>query len=180
MLEIKVSGELINEDTGKFITVKPTILHLEHSLLSISKWESKFHKAFISDRQKTEEEMLYYIQYCMTITKNVPDNVFKVLNEEHYRAIEEYMDNPMTATWFWDDDKKEKSRPTPSEVIYCRMFAFGIPMECEKWHINRLIALIRTCNVENNGEKKKLSKAEIMRRNAILNEKRKKELGTNG
>lgn len=180
MLEIEVSGELFDEENELFITVKPTILHLEHSLLSISKWEQKFHKAFISDRRKTEEEMLYYIQHCMTITKNVPENVYKVLSEENYHMIENYMDDPMTATWFWDDNKKEKAHPTPSEVIYCKMFSFGIPMECEKWHINRLIALIRTFNVENRRGKKKMSKAEIMRRNAILNERRKKELGTQG
>lgn len=179
MLEITVSGELFDENTEKFITVKPTILHLEHSLLSISKWEMKYHKAFLSNREKSFEEMFYYIQHCMTMTKNVSDDVYKLLNEENYKAIESYMNDPMTAAWFWDDEQKKNTAPTPSEVLYCRMFSFGIPIECEKWHINRLIALIRTFNIENGGGKK-LSKAEILRRNKILNEKRKKELGTRG
>lgn len=179
MLEIKVEGDLFDENAERFITVKPTILHLEHSLLSISKWEQKYHKAFLSDREKTTEEMLYYIK-CMTITKNVQEEVYKVLSEENYSDIEEYMNNPMTAAWFWDDDKKGKSTPTPSEVLYSRMISFGIPVEvCEKWHINRLIALIRTMNTELNGDKK-LSRAEIMRRNKILNERRKKEMNTSG
>lgn len=179
MLEIRVEGELFDENTEMFITVKPTILQLEHSLLSISKWESKFHKAFLSDRKKTEEEMDYYIK-CMTITKNVNTDVYKVLSAENYKEIEEYMNDPMTAAWFWDDDKKGKTTPTPSEVLYCRMFSFGIPITCEKWHINRLIALIRTFNIETSGKNKKLSTSEVMRRNKILNEKRKKELKSHG
>lgn len=179
MLELKVEGELWNESTESFITVKPTILHLEHSLLSISKWEQKYHKAFLSNRKKTFEETDYYIK-CMTITKNVSDNVYKVLTEEDYKRIDEYMNNPMTAAWFWDDDQKGNNTPTPCEVLYYSMLSYGIPMECEKWHVNRLIALIRTFNTKNGGDKKKLSNGEIMRRNKAINERRKREMNTSG
>lgn len=180
MLEIMVKGELFDEKLEKFIPVNPTILHLEHSLLSISKWESKFHKAFLSNRPKTQEEMFYYIK-CMTINKNVKDDVYLAMSEKNYKEIYDYMNNSMTAAWFWDDDVKGKnsSKATPSEVIYCRMIRFGIPFECEKWHINRLISLIRTFNVEY-GDGGKLTKEEIIKRNRALNEKRKKELNTRG
>lgn len=173
MLELKVSGELWNESEEKFITIEPTILKLEHSLLSISKWEQKFHKAFLSDRDKTIEEMEYYVK-CMTLNENVDENIYIFLSEKDYSEIEEYMNNSMSATWFWEGEGNGSSKPTPSEVLYCRMFSFGIPIECEKWHINRLIALIRTFNIEQGGEKK-LSVAEIQRRNRILNEQRRKE-----
>lgn len=174
MLKLTVSGELWNESEEKFITINPTILKLEHSLLSISKWEQKYHKAFLSDREKIPEEMEYYIK-CMTLNEEeVDENIYMFLSEKNYSEIEEYMNDSMTATFFWEDEERTSSKPTPSEVLYCRMFSFGIPLECERWHINRLIALIRTFNVEQGGGKK-LSPAEIQRRNRILNEQRRKE-----
>lgn len=173
MLKLIVSGELWNGSEEKFITINPTVLKLEHSLLSISKWEQKYHKAFLSDRDKTTEEMEYYIK-CMTLNEeDINENIYMFLSEKDYSEIEDYMNNSMSATFFWDDEEKVSTAATPSERIYCQMFSFGIPLECEKWHINRLIALIRTFNVERGD--KKLSPAEIQRRNRILNEQRRKE-----
>lgn len=164
--------DLWNEDTERFINVKETKLVLEHSLLSISKWEAKFKKPFLVEGAlDTSEKVLYYLE-CMTITPQNPDpNVYLCLTQENMNEIMKYINDPMTATWFREDKKKNKSKDImTSEVIYWEMIALEIPIEFQKWHINRLMTLIRVCNAKNNPEK--MSKEDIAKENAAINAQR--------
>lgn len=181
MLEIYVpETELYNEQTNEFIHVKATTLRLEHSLLSISKWESKWCKPFLAkdkNDRRTSEEMLDYIR-CMTIG-SVPENVYTVLTKENIDQITEYINWPMTASTVTDRNTSSSSNSViTSELIYYWMIACNIPFSCEKWHINRLIMLIRICNAKNNP--KKMSQKEILRNNRDLNRARRKALHTRG
>ena len=180
MLEITIPAtELWDEINEEFITTKEQTLRLEHSLVSLSKWESKWCKPFLSKTNKTDEEMLDYVR-CMTLTQNVPDEVYRCLTDDNIRKIYEYIDAPMTATWFNDDKTKRTSREqTTSELIYYWMIALNIPFECQKWHLNRLLTLIRVCNIKNQPPKK-MSKRDIMSRNAALNAARRNQLHTKG
>ena len=153
-------------------------LCLEHSLVSISKWESKWEKPFLSS-DKTDEEFLDYIK-CMTLTRNVPDDVYDRLTEKNIEDINRYVNAPMTATTFYKNSNTKAGREiVTSEIIYYWMISLNIPVEFEKWHINRLITLIRVCEIKN-APPKKMSKREIMSQNAALNAARKKRLNTKG
>lgn len=180
MLKITVPGrEMWNEAKQEFIYTKDQDLVLEHSLLSISKWESKWCKPYFTNREKTIDETLDYIR-CMTITPNVSPDVYIRLSSENVDEIVNYINAPMTATTFMQTDKNTvRGEQITADLIYYYMVTFRIPFECEKWHINRLITLIRVCS-EKSQPAKKMSKGEIMRRNAELNAKRKKELNTRG
>ena len=180
MLQIIVPAtELFDEDTCTFINVKETHLKLEHSLLSISKWESRWCKPFLAknkEDKRTSSEMLDYIR-CMTLNTNVPENVYNALTPDNMKAISDYINSPMTATTVVDHGKKLKEIIT-SELIYYWMISYNIPFECEKWHINRLLMLIKVCNAKNNT--KKMSRAEVIAHNRALNAKRRKALHTRG
>ena len=181
MLHIKVPlcPEGWDEEKQEFIEPKVKVLQLEHSLVSLSKWESKWCKPFLSTTEKTPEETIDYIR-CMTITQNVDPEVYFHLTPENIEMVNEYIAAPMTATVFSEDKSNKKSREkTTAEIIYYWMIAQNIPLECQKWHLNRLLTLIRVCNVKNSPPEKK-SKGEIMRRNAALNAARKKQLNTRG
>lgn len=154
-------------------------LNLEHSLISISKWESKWHVPFISKDSKTEEQTLDYIR-CMTIDKNIPDTVYNYLTAEDVKKISEYINNPMTATVVTNTpDQKKSGQILTSEVIYSFMTGLQIPFECEKWHLNRLLKLIEVCNA-NNTPPKKMGKNEIMSRNKALNAARRAKYNSKG
>ncbi len=162
-----------------FIDTKAQTLQLEHSLVSISKWEMKWHKPFLGRDEKTQEETLDYVR-CMTLTQNVDPSVYRNLNNQHMTEIGQYIENPMTATWFRESKNRKSSREiVTSEVIYYWMIALNIPFECQKWHLNRLLTLIRVCN-EKNAPQKKMSKRQLMNRNRALNEARKKQWHSNG
>lgn len=184
MLRITIpEGELWDERKQEFVYVKSQTLELEHSLLSISKWESKWHKSFLSGREKTEEEILDYVR-CMTITKNVDPDVYHHLSNENIRQINAYIDDPMTATVInelpEEESAKGKSRDTiTSELVYYWMIAFNIPVEFERWHISRLLTLIRVCEIKNSPPKKVNKKTAMARRRA-LNEARRKKIGSKG
>ena len=173
--------EFFDERKQEFINFEGCSLQMEHSLISLSEWEAKWKKPFLNKPEsRTNEELLDYFR-CMTITKNVNPLAFASLTQEHVNMIVNYINDPMTATWFSEDGKPSK-RPTEvvtSELIYYWMIAQNIPFECRKWHLNRLLTLIRVCNVKNNPPKK-MSKADIARRQRELNEQRKKKLGTKG
>lgn len=159
--------------------MKEQKLQLEHSLVSISKWESKWCKSFIYTRDKTDEEILDYVK-CMTLTPNVDPNVYNNLTIDNLEQINNYINAPMTATHFSEDQSgKKNSEKVTSELIYYWMIALNIPFECQKWHINRLLTLIRVCNIKNQPPKKR-SRKEIMSRNAALNAARRKQLNTKG
>lgn len=180
MLQITIAGnEVYDEKTQEFINVKETTLKLEHSLVSISKWESKWHKAFLGKEEKTFDETIDYIK-CMTLTQNVDPNIYRVLSEENVKEINDYIYNPMTATTFYEEGNGGCNRDTvTSELIYYWMITLNIPVEFQKWHINRLLTLIRVCNIKNNPPKKR-SAREIMSSNAALNAARRKQLNTKG
>lgn len=177
MLQIKIDGvEMFDEQTNAFVTIKPTILNLEHSLIAMAKWESKWHKPFLSNNH-TSEEVLDYIR-CMSI-KPVGIDTIKALSKEQIDMITEYIDDPMTATTFRDNRSSSQSQFITNELIYYYMTANNIPFECEKWHINRLLTLIRVCSIKNSPSKK-MSKHDILARNKALNAERLKRYNTNG
>lgn len=180
MLQITIPGiELWDESREIFTRTKEQTLQLEHSLVSLSKWESKWGKAFLSKQEKTYEETIDYIK-CMTITQNVDPNVYNHLSKSIIDKITEYIEAPMTATYFSKEQSSGNSREqVTSELIYYWMIALNIPFECQKWHLNRLLTLIRVCNIKNQPPKK-MSKRAIMSRNAALNAARRKQLNTRG
>lgn len=179
MLQITIPAmnDLWDERNQQFLSIKETTIQLEHSLLSISKWESKWNKSFINTKDKTEEELIDYIK-CMTITKNVDPNIYVCLTAENIQEIVNYINAPMTATTIRDTGKSNHEIVT-SELIYYWMISLNIPVKFEKWHLNRLITLIRVCSIKNQPAKK-MSRGEIMQRNAALNATRKKRWNTKG
>lgn len=179
MLKIVIpSSEKWDEEKQEFIYTKKQELQMEHSLVSLSKWESKWCKPFLSKQEKTDEETIDYIK-CMTVTQNVNQEVYDNLTNENLKEINDYINAPMTATTFVNDTKKPNREQITAELIYYWMIAQNIPFECQKWHINKLLTLIRMCSVKNTPSKK-MSNREIMKRNNDLNEMRKKKLNTNG
>lgn len=179
MLTITIPAmELFNDLTQEFIETKAQTIQLEHSLVSISKWESKWNKPFLAKNDKTITETLDYIR-CMTITQNVNPDVYKRLSRSNIEDINKYIDAPMTATTFSDNNAGKSREIVTSELIYYWMIALNIPMECQHWHLNRLLTLIRVCNVKNTPPKK-MSRREIMNRNAALNAARRKQLNSKG
>lgn len=180
MLKITIPAvEEWDEARQEFISTKETELCLEHSLVSISKWESKWHKHFIGNKDLTSEMLIDYIR-CMTLTQNVNPEVYYAMNDDVITQIKNYIDDAQSATWFAESNEKKYSRDIiTSEIIYYWMIALQIPFECQKWHLNRLLTLIRVCNEKNQPEKK-MSQAEVMRRNRELNEARRRALNTRG
>lgn len=179
MLLITVPGkELFDEATGEFFYIKEQILQLEHSLVSISKWESKWCKPFIHTTDKTYEEVIDYIK-CMTITQNVNPLVYRCLTLDNVEEINKYINAPMTATTFSNYNGRKNREIITSEILYYQMITLGIPFECQKWHLNRLITLIEVCSIKNQPPKK-MSKNEIASRNAALNAARRKRLNSKG
>lgn len=180
MLEIMIpEQELFNEATNEFITVKPQTIKLEHSLVSVSKWESKWKKPFLDQKKKTREETIDYIR-CMTITQNVSPLVYIGLSSKNIEEIAAYIEDSQTATWFNDTNKPRGQREVlTSELIYYWMVAFNIPMECQKWHLSRLLTLIKICNIKNQ-KPKKMGKRTVMSDNRALNAARRARLNSKG
>ena len=181
MLRITIpAAESWDEQKEEFIiTAKEQTLQLEHSLVSLSKWESKWCKPFLSKEAKTLEETIDYIK-CMTITQNVDDSVYDRLTKGNIDAVGEYIEAPMTATTFSGQTKKGGGKSViTSEIIYHWMISFNIPMECQKWHLNRLLTLIRVCEIKNSPPKK-MGKRELINKYAELNAARKKQFNSTG
>lgn len=179
MLKLYIpSQEFFNEETQEFITFDETSVSLEHSLLSISKWESKWHKPFLYDSEKTEEEILDYIR-CMSLTQNINDKIYEYVLKRYATEINNYINDSMTATTFKDDNRSRSKDIITAEIIYYWMISLQIPFECQKWHINRLLSLIRVCSIKNQPNKN-MSKSEIYRNNKALNAARKSKLKTHG
>ncbi len=172
--------EKYDELTNTFQYSDKCVITLEHSLVSLSKWESKWHKPFLTKDEKTLEETIDYIK-CMTVTKNVDEDVYSRLTNEHLQAVRDYIENPMTATTFSNlqEGRKINREIITSEIIYYWMTVFNIPFECEKWHLNRLLTLINVCNIKNSPPKK-MGKKEIYQRNKALNMARRRSLNTGG
>lgn len=179
MLKLTIpAGELYDEVKNEFIPTEEKALQLEHSLVSISKWESKWCKPFLTKDEKTFEESCDYIR-CMTLTQNVNPNVYRGISNDNISQVSAYIEAPMTATTFSNDDQSINREVITSELVYYWMVAHGIPFECQKWHLNRLLTLINVCNIKNSPPKK-MSQTELMARNAALNAARRQELNTKG
>ena len=181
MLSITIGGgELFNEETMSFEKTKTYKLSLEHSLVSLSKWESKWEKPFL-ESDKTDEEVIDYIR-CMTITQNIPYDIYYNLSKEELVTIQKYIQSKQSATWFNESKKTGAigtSEKITSEIIYYWMFAHNIPMECQKWHLNKLLTLIKVCNLKNQPPKKK-TRSEVIAENHRLNQERRKKYNTTG
>ena len=173
--------DFFDDSKQEFIKVKKQTLTLEHSLISISKWESKWKKPFLSSNDRTKEESLDYIK-CMSIGPIADENVLHCLSNSEYKQIADYINDNCTATWFNERNNKRKigsGQTVTSELIYYWMIAYDIPSEYQKWHLNRLLTLIRICD-NKNSPSKKMKKKDIFAQNRALNEARKKKLGTRG
>lgn len=180
MLRLRVGGtESFDEKTNEFVKVGGTVLELEHSLVSLSKWEEIFEKPFLGKEEKTPEEVVTYIK-CMCLDPDIPPGVLQELGEDDFAAINEHMNRKMTATWFRDAPGAPKSSEViTAELIYYWMTVFHIPFEAERWHLNKLFTLIRICNVKT-AKPKKMSRAEEAARRRELNAQRRAQLGTTG
>lgn len=180
MLKLTVPlTESYNEATNEFVTEVGITLELEHSLVSLSKWESKFKVPFLGPREKTSEEVLWYIQ-AMNLSPGVSPEVFNRLKESHVHAINEYIGDKMTATTFSaESDDRHAREIITAEIIYYWMVELNVPFECQYWHLNRLLTLIRVINLKR-APKKKMGPQELAARNRSLNAQRKAQLGTRG
>jgi hypothetical protein len=179
MLKITIPpAEGWDEKTEKFVDSKGTVLDLEHSLVSLSKWESKWCKPFLTNLDKTPEEVLDYI-VCMTITQHVSPEIYLGFTRPLIEVVNDYIGKPMTATVISSQTGRSSREVVTAELIYYWMIALNIPFECQKWHLNRLLTLINVCNIKN-GPQKKMSQKDIMRRNTDLNAARRAALNSKG
>lgn len=184
MLQITIpAAEYYDDDKGEFINIPSQTLMLEHSLLSISKWEAKWKKPFLVENPpKTEEETMDYIR-CMTINhRSIDARCYMGITSAQLTEIMNYINDPMTATTFSNHRQSQNGRKKQvitSELLYYDMTACNIPFECEKWHLNRLLTLINICAIKNQPPKK-MKKSDISKRNRALNAKRRAAYNTSG
>lgn len=179
MLAITVPAlDLYDEAKGEFVLLPEIELSLEHSLVSLSKWESMWEKPFLAPGERSTDETLSYVA-CMSLTSDIPSEILYRLSNENIDRVNEYISAKMTATWF----KEEKTPPSreiiTAELIYYWMIALTIPFECQHWHLNRLTTLIKVCN-QKNAPQKKMNKRDLAARNRALNEQRQAALKTTG
>lgn len=180
MLTIRVvTEESYDEQTEEFVDASSINLSFEHSLVSMSKWESKFKKPLLGDTPKTSEETLWYVR-CMVLTPDISPEIFDRFTKENYDAIDEYINDSMTATWFSEEESRSRNREIiTSELIYYWMIALGIPSEYQYWHLERLLTLVRICNLKNKPAKK-MGRHEAIARQRELNAQRKAQHNTRG
>ena len=183
MLKLNIEAQELFDETSQTFTSQPAlVLELEHSLVSVSKWESDHEKPFLTDAAKSGQEMLDYV-IAMIVTPEYPSNVTALLSVENFVTVQNYINSKQSATTFGELPKpRGKGEVITAELIYYWMVAFSIPFECERWHLNRLFSLIRIANIKNSkqsGKSKRLNQGDLEARRA-LNEQRRKQLGTTG
>lgn len=171
--------ELFDEGTQEFISLDSIELELEHSLLSLSKWESFFEKSFLGTDDKTNEEIMYYV-WCMVLDDRIDQSILNRLTRKNLIEINEYISSKQSATTFGEmPSRPGRNEIITSELIYYWMVAFTVPFECESWHLNRLFSLIKICNIKNSKQQPQ-SKKDVAKRYQELNAQRKANLGTTG
>jgi hypothetical protein len=173
-----VTSEDFNDSTSEFVEATSTVIELEHSLVSLSKWESKWEIPFLGSENKDEEQVLDYIR-MMFLPGEFPESLFSKFTDKTYAAINAYIDKKMTATWFNETTTPKSNEIVTAELIYYWMIELGIPFECQEWHLNRLLTLIKVCNIKN-APAKKMSSAEVGAQQKELNRQRREQFGTRG
>jgi hypothetical protein len=171
-------GESFNEATDEFVSAETVRFELEHSLLSLSKWESKWEIPFLSDKPKTNEQTLDYVR-TMYLGNEFPEGILEKFSPGNFADIDTYINARMSATWFNDKRKEHPTEIITAELIYYWMIALGIPFECQEWHLNKLLTLIKVCNIKNS-PKQKMSPQDVARQHRELNELRRQETGSRG
>lgn len=171
MLEVTIPEqhyEFLNENTNEFIyiDVKETTLSLEHSLISIRKWEEKWKKAFLEQEELSVEESRDYVR-CMTLNSKVDNKIYNYIPDTVMVKIVEYMRDPMSATVISVVKPETKKEVVTAEVVYAWLVNLGIPFEVEKWHINKLLKLIQVLNIKNGTNKPLDAKTAAAQRRAI-------------
>lgn len=176
---VPIGEESYNEKTREFINSEEFELQLEHSLVSLSKWESFWEKPFLGSSEKSFDEILGYIK-DMTLTPNVPPEVYQKLSKANYADINKHLNAKMTATWFTEDKRPSRTgEAVTAELIYYWMVALQIPFECQHWHLNRLLTLVKVCS-KKNAPPKKMGRREAAMQQRQLNEQRLAKYGTKG
>ena len=181
MLKLTIQKQTVyDEKENRFYDVPETIVELEHSLLAISKWESKWHIPFLKKEERTRDQIIYYV-YCMCLNEDMPLEWFCGLTNTQFKEISEYIDNPMTATTITNHEKKSKAIPETitSELVYYWMDECNINKECETWHLNRLLRLIEITSIKRQPEKK-MGKKNTIAQNKALNATRRARMGSKG
>jgi hypothetical protein len=179
VLRINVAiSEGYDESTERFVAAELTVVELEHSLLSLSKWESKWEIPFLGSQEKTSEQVLDYVR-MMDLRGNLTEELLSKFTDANFSQINDYINAPMTATRFNDKQSQRSREVVTAELIYYWMISLGIPFECQEWQLNRLLTLIKVCNLKN-APKKKMSQAEAAAERQALNEQRRREAGSRG
>lgn len=179
MLELYISEKEAYDDIKQeFVVTEPTVLRLEHSLVSVSKWEARWKKPFLTAETKSEKETLDYIR-CMTMNQHVDPKLYELLSPSEVQTISDYIVDSKTATTFRDRTGRQNRQVVTSELIYYWIAQYNLPIEAQKWHLSRLLTLIRIASVKNEPEKK-MSKRAILAQNRSLNAARRKAMGTKG
>ena len=173
-----VTAEGYDETTHEFVSADSVVLELEHSLISLSKWESKWEIPFLNNEEKTNEQVLDYVR-MMFSGADFPEHVIPKMTKDHFDKVNLYINARMTATWFSDKQQPASLEIVTAELIYYWMIALGIPFECQEWHLNRLLTLIKVCNLKN-APKKKMTSADAAQRNRELNLQRRAQTGSKG
>lgn len=184
MLTITIPAtELFNDETQKFVNTKETTLQLEHSLVSLSKWEQTWEKPFLGKDDRNTIETIDYIR-CMTISPEVPpQEVYNAITNTLMNQIAEYINKKMTATWFSEvpgQSRAQSGETITAEIIYYWLIALQVPFEVQTWHLNRLLTLIRVVNIKNDPKKKMMPKKDAAAQQRMLNEQRKVKFQTKG
>lgn len=182
MLRLKVvTDEGFNDETQQFVDVMSFDLELEHSLVSLSKWEEIWEVPFLGNQEKTKEQTLSYIM-CMDLLGNFTQEIFPHLKADQFLQITEYIDAKKTATTVTERPGPPSTQIVTSELIYYWMIALNIPVEFETWHLNRLLMLIKVCNIQNSkgDPKNRMSSSEAAAQRRALNDQRRREFGSRG
>ena len=178
MLQIEVvTAEGFDDTTSEFVAAETVVLRLEHSLLSLSKWESKWEIPFLDTSDKTNDQVLDYIR--MMCLDEFPEGIFQKFTNKHFETINTYINAKMTATTVRDTPSRGAREIITAELIYYWMIALGIPFACQEWHLNKLLMLVKVCNLKN-APKEKMNRGEMLRRNKELNDQRRRESGSKG